>query len=229
MNINNVFFILLLLVLGAGPNLKGEEAPRFSIGSMVIGTESAKFMEAGQYLLHELNLRTQVDPKVPGAWKKIDSTLKDSPPFLWIIVGPGAQFKDEFITRLQRFMASGGTILAEADGSALGVANLDQLRHRLFVKKKVKKLKGGDLLTRTFYIVPANISAKYQVFSSSGRVVWIESKKSLLLNLRSSASSGSMMREYSVRMGINIVLYTLTGNYKDDLTHLRYLMRRRKK
>lgn len=218
------FLFWVLIFCLATTSSPAAESSRFKVGCLVLGTVSSSYMNSGQTLLKELNFRTQVDPDIPAAWKKMDSSLKGSPPFLWLIIGPGANIDKVLMQKLQRFMASGGTVLAEADGSPMAISHLKRLRHQLFSNKKIKRLKDGSLLTRTFYIVPTSISNSYKVLLNSGRLVWIESDRSLLLGIGSSG----MSREYSIRMGINIVLYTLTGSYKDDLTHLRYLMRRKK-
>ena len=40
------------------------------------------------------------------------------------------------------------------------------------------------------------------------------------------APGGNQQREYAMRFGVNVVMYTLTGNYKTDQVHIPALLER---
>ena len=216
------FFILIpLSALSSAPT----ENSRFSIAGLALGISPTKLQSSGITFLSELGRRTQVDPDPREGWSWTDNKLSNTRPFIWLIVGPSAAITPDLVVRLQRFMAMGGTILAESSTAPLARSLLQKLREELFRDKKHYALKKNDLLTRTFYILPPEISSRFRLISAFDRVVWIESQKPLLKLMSGSAHS----RELAIRAGINIVIYTLTGSYKDDLTHVNYLMRRKKK
>lgn len=214
--------VLLIWGLLVG-GLIGSELSRFSVGGLNLGLSGGLLNKAKDELIKELTRRTQVDPDVQNGWTWVNHQLENSPPFLWILIKDGAIYDKELPGRIQRFIAMGGTVFIEGSGVSQEV--LRTLREKVFVDKQVKSVQKDELLTRTFYILPPAMSSRFRTIRQAGRVVWIESPMPLLTQLVST----SQQREMSVRACINIVLYALTGSYKDDLTHMRYLMRRRKK
>jgi hypothetical protein len=174
-------------------------------------------------LIFELKNRTQVDPR-DKAWSWTSATeLDKAPPLLWIFVGPKGSIEPELVQNLQRYIENGGTIVVEGM-AASSRYRLRELQQKVFGDDNIHALKEDDLLTRTFYILPPSFSSQLKTVIKSGRVVWVESSQPLLRQLENT----SPQREMRIRSCINICLYTLTGSYKDDLTHLKYLMRRRK-
>lgn len=223
------FFLVLACLLAVTQSFVGaqEDRNRFAMACMALGQEVSQLRSAGITFLEELEMRTQVDPLVPEGWVEADHDLKNAPPFLWLRVSSDADTEQAPIEALKRFMAAGGTVLAESDGREGGIRNLADIERRLFGEDKVEFLEAGSLITRTFYILPDHQAARYRVFRRANRTRWIATDLPLL-QLISGQAGGGELSEYAVRTAVNIVMYTLTGTYKDDLTHLRYLMRRKK-
>lgn len=187
-----------------------------------------QLLAGGEFLVQELNRRTQVDPFPDGGFRMLTAELEDVPPFLWIAVGAGARIDQALSEKLERFMASGGTVFAEPDGSAVALEKLRNLAGRLFRDQAPKPLSEGDLPARTFYFLSPASMEKLRIKKAAGRLVWIDSSVPVLKALAEHGKESSEMGEEAIRASINIVMYTLTGSYKDDLTHVRYLLRRRK-
>lgn len=202
----------------------GEETSRFSISGLTLGISKVRLNTSVSTLIQALNTRTQVDPFIKDGWKWTNSDLKSGSPFLWAFLGSSYSVKNDIVQSLQRYIALGGTVFFESDGSPRANQQLIHLRKKVFFSDKSVRLKKGDLLTRTFYILPKSLASKFKILKKAGRVVWIESEQPLLVTLNGRGDQ----REMGTRAAINIVLYSLTGNYKDDLTHLKYLMRRKK-
>ena len=233
-NLTTHLRILFLVLLFAGhlplkanvsSTLEGpdsNELARFDLGGLYLCKNSPP-VESARQLIRELNQRTQVDPH-DDAWHWMtNSDILKAPPLLWIFVEAQTVITKDIIDPIQRYLSNGGTIMIE--GTGLSSQNsIRQLREALFTQKDIRPLAPDALLTRTFYILPPHISSSLKTMFKGGRVVWIESSTPLLSDLSHNMSS----REMNVRACLNIVLYTLTGSYKDDLTHLKYLMRRRK-
>jgi len=201
---------------------EGSELSRFSVGGLNIGENVVVLNRGKDDLLRELERRTQVDPDVQAGWVWVSQSLENSPPLLWLVLKNAALADRELPQRLQRFMAMGGTVFIENAG--LGQDELNAFRELVFPDKSAAAVAKDELLTRTFYILPPEVAARFKTVRQAGRVVWIESPMPMLSRL----SGVTNDREMSIRAAINIVLYALTGSYKDDLTHMRYLMRRRK-
>jgi hypothetical protein len=229
--ISRILFIVLL-PLGSLPidansfdlvdHHEEKDLSRFDLGGLNLRKTSPP-QESARQLLRELNQRTQVDPH-DDAWHWMSSKdILKAPPLLWIFVDGQTIISKEVIDPLQRYLSNGGTIIIEGTGPT-SQNTMRSLREALFTKEEIRPLASDALLTRTFYILPPNISSSLKTMLKGGRVVWIESHSPLLSDLNRNHAS----REMKVRACLNIVLYTLTGNYKDDLTHLKYLMRRRK-
>ena len=214
---------MMVLVLCLLISAAASELSRFSVGGLNIG-ESTSILNQGKYeLIKELQRRTQVDPDLQKGWIWVNQDLEKVPPFLWIVLKSGSLYDKDLPQRLQRFMAMGGTVFIE--NTSFSQKELSELRGLVFPDKEARGIGKDELLTRTFYILPPDVSSRFRTLRQAGRVVWIESPGPLLSRL----AGNSRDREMSVRAAINLVLYSLTGSYKDDLTHMRYLMRRRKK
>lgn len=225
--IRRISFVKLVLLTAfvhlLSGNLSSSELSRFSVAGLSLGESLTVLNQGKDELLKELQRRTQVDPDTQKGWVWVNQDLKDAPPFLWIVLKSGSLYDKELPQRLQRFMAMGGTIFVE--NASFSQKELTELREKVFPDKEARAVSKDELLTRTFYILPPDISSRFKTLRQAGRVVWVESPGPLLSKL----SGSSRDREMSVRAAINLVLYSLTGSYKDDLTHMRYLMRRRKK
>lgn len=202
---------------------------RFAMGYLALGTAEAPLARGCARLLQELNARTQVDPAPEGA-QAVKPDLAAPPPFLWIGVGPAAGLDEALVERLQRFLAAGGTVFAEPDGAPGSLERLRELAGRVFPGRGPEQLKDGDLLTRTFFFLAPATAPLLRARLEAGRVAWVDACVPVgrAMDVGARVTGGAMSDEEAVRLGVNMAVYTLTGSYKDDLTHLRYLFRRRK-
>lgn len=200
-----------------------EDPARFSLAALCLGGFSSQYSEDARSFLASLETRTQVDP-LDNAWQWIsEDKVSEAPPMIWIFIQAQASLSEELPQALRRYLASGGTVMVECQTPA-SYGTLEQLRKKVFPDKQSLSLAEDSLLTRTFYILPEAFSASLKTIRNAGRVVWIESAQPVLGGI----SNAQGEQELRTRVGVNMVLYALTGSYKDDLTHLRYLMRRRK-
>jgi hypothetical protein len=196
---------------------------RFGGALLLLGEGLASSERDSLLLSKTLEQRTQVDPELKP-WLLVDELeLGKAPPFLWVMVAPGAMWSEDLGEKLRRYIARGGTLMVEMSHAAAQPL-LAELRAQVFPDKSLGLLRSDALLTRTFYILPPESARALGTISSAGRVVWVETTRPLLKGLAQSAAQ----REQRLRACINIVLYALTGSYKDDLTHLKFLMRRKK-
>jgi hypothetical protein len=173
-------------------------------------------------------------------------------PLLYWPVVPGAQSPSSATTsKLSNFMKNGGTILFDLrDGGGFGgSANSDALK-RILADLDVPPLEPvpeGHALTKSFYILK-DFPGRYD-----GTPMWVEAQgdaasakadnvSGLIISSNDLAAAWAIndrgdplyavvpgsdrQREMSYRVGVNIVMYTLTGNYKTDQVHVPALLER---
>ena len=202
-----------------------EDSTRFHLSGLRLGSSSPTLDSDAGVLLGELTKRTHVDPtKKAWSWVSPDSLFKGAP-FLWVFVGSNSTMDKEKALKIHRFISAGGTVMVEGSGVQRAGA-IRQLREEVFSHSKgAIQVKKDDLLTRTFYLLRPEYSKALGTLRQAGRVVWIETQQPLLSGI---ARLGGAPREHRIRSAVNIVLYALTGSYKDDLTHRKYLRRRKR-
>lgn len=207
------------------PLFSSEDLTRFHLSGLKLGSSATLLESDAKVLLGELKKRTHVDPASDAwTWVTPDDLFKGAP-FLWIFIGPDSVIESEDALKIHRFIAAGGTVMVEGSGLQR-TGSIRQLREAVFTKSSQSvRVKEDDLLTRTFYLLKPAFSKALGTFRQAGRVVWVETQQPLLYGI---AKKGGQEREHRIRSAINIVLYALTGSYKDDMTHLKYLRRRKR-
>jgi hypothetical protein len=166
-------------------------------------------------------------------------------PLLYWVVGTGQAPLTEVATaRLNTYMRNGGTIVfdtREAGGG--GVQALRRLASGLDIPPLVP-VPANHVLTRAYYLL--------QQFPGrwTGNPVWVERDgervndgvSSVIAGANNWAAAwamddnqrplyavvpgGERQRETAYRFGINLIMYTLTGNYKADQVHVPAIMQR---
>lgn len=221
-----VFFMTLAVLLHVSMAWASYES-RFGAAYLELGARVMNIEQAGAAVMTELNHRTQVDPLPVGSWKALGGDFESPPPFVWIIVGAHAVIDAKLVEHLQRFLASGGTVFVEPEPGVGAQEKLRDLTERVFPKERPSVVDKSDLITRTFYFLDDQAISSLKVLEQSGRLVWISSTLPVLRHVADNVGDHPE-RESAVRIAVNVVIYTLTGDYKNDLTHVRYLLRRRK-
>jgi hypothetical protein len=197
--------------------------------------------------------RTSVEPKDPmGVHLERDEILF-FPLLYWPITPQSREISDKALAKVDAFMKSGGLILFDTrdqdlggfGGARLG-ASSQQLR-RLLGRLDVPPLipvPADHVLTKTFYLLQ-EFPGRY-----TGGQVWVERNpggssdgvSGLVIGAHDWAAAwaidndgrpvaalvpgGARQREFAYRFGINLVMYTLTGNYKSDQVHIPALLER---
>ncbi len=173
-------------------------------------------------------------------------------PLLYWPVLPDAQAPSAATaSKLSSFMKNGGTILFDLrDGGGFGgSANSDALK-RIVTDLDVAPLEPvpeGHALTKSFYILK-DFPGRYE-----GTPMWVEAQgdaasvsadnvSGIIISSNDLAAAWAIndngdpvyavvpgsdrQREMAYRVGVNIVMYTLTGNYKTDQVHVPALLER---
>ncbi|HKF73946.1 MAG TPA: DUF4159 domain-containing protein, partial [Stellaceae bacterium] len=198
-----------------------------------------------------LNRRTAVEAAVP-----LDVDIETDEivffPLLYWPVAEGQQLPSaKAIDKINRYLATGGTIFFDTrdqgESNALSAMQTQQRLQRLVAGLKIPPLEPlppDHVLTKAFYLM--------QEFPGrwSGGRLWIEPAEgkvndgvaSIIVGSNDYAGAwaidpggrtlypvvpgGEPQREMAYRFGVNLVMYTLTGNYKTDQVHVPAILER---
>lgn len=200
--------------------------------------------------------RTSVEPEAPMPVNIEQDELALFPLLYWPIAETQPRLSETAIARLGRFMRTGGTIFFDTrDGGSAGRnltragrlspagARLQKLLRRLDVPPLIP-VPHNHVLTKAFYLL--------QDFPGRrrGAELWVERRRSgindgvssLIIGANDWAAAwavdtagrpmfavipgGERQREIAYRVGINMIMYTLTGNYKADQVHVPAILER---
>ena len=197
-----------------------------------------------------LNLRTSVEPEEPDA-VNVETDDLELYPLIYFNVPDNAQpLSETAIANLNRYLRVGGALVIDTRaggtvGSQTDVTKLGPLLEGLDAPL-LQPVPTQHVLSRSYYLLD-DFPGRF-----AGRRLWIEQtdvsgaaggdKVSRLfvgdadwasawaVDERGrdlySVDGGAQQREMARRFGVNLIMYVLTGNYKDDQVHLPALLER---
>jgi hypothetical protein len=195
-------------------------------------------------LMEELMLRTSVD----AATIRHEVNLSDRDlfnyPFLYLTGKYEFEpFTPEEIENLRRFLSYGGFLLVD---DALGQAGygfdkaLRREMQRVFPGNDFKRLPTGHAALRSYYLLRrvggvriANPNLEGITLGSSTPVIYCQNNLSgawerdqLGKWTNVCTPGGEEQRRDAFHLGINLILYAMTENYKEDLIHVPFIRKR---
>ncbi|WP_425406731.1 DUF4159 domain-containing protein [Hwanghaeella sp.] len=206
--------------------------------------------QAGLYgLALVLNRRTAVEASNPVGVDIDNDELAFYPLLYWPITANQQPLNAATVDRLNEFMASGGTILFDTRDQATGGVGGDQTRILQRVARgldipTMEQVGPEHVLTKSFYLMqdfpgrwtgsPVWVQAGGETSNDSvSRVIvggndWAAAwaVDELGQPLYAVVPGGDRQREMAYRFGVNLVMYTLTGNYKADQVHVPAILER---
>jgi Domain of unknown function (DUF4159)/Aerotolerance regulator N-terminal len=196
-----------------------------------------------------LAARTSVEP---GAVIAVDPSKTDLalfPLLYWLLPDTPTETSVESARALDRYMKSGGVIFVDSRG-----AGREQAAARAIARVALRGIEApplepvpeGHVLTKAFYIL-RGFPGRYQ-----NARLWVETAASAAASANDGVSPlivgdgdwasawasappilsfgptspAQRSQEIAARVGVNIVLYALTGNYKADQVHFETLLKR---
>ena len=175
------------------------------------------------------------------------------PVLYWPVSEAAPTPNDKAIARIDSYMKNGGTIVFDTRDAGTdfgnGSPNGDALK-RILAKLDVPPLEPvpeGHALTKSFYLLK-DWPGRYE-----GGTLWVEAQNGespaksdgvsgIIIGSNDYAAAWALddsaqplnaivggsdrQREYAFRVGVNIVMYALTGNYKTDQVHVPALLER---
>jgi len=191
----------------------------------------------------ELVRRTSAPARLVPAEVSADQLAMAAEPFaVWAGDADPGPLSSAEVRGLTRFMRLGGVLVVDDSNPASGAFGRGAARElaRVLPESAPVRLDAGHVLFKSFYIVerpvgrllgPPDLTAI--VRGKSAQVIFLQ--HDLLGALARSgegfafetAPGGPMQREQAVRLAVNIAMYVLCSDYKDDQVHAPFLMRRR--
>ena len=192
-----------------------------------------------------LKERTAVEAAAPIGIDIDRDPLAFFPLLYWPVTEAQPPVSASTVGRLNRYMANGGTILFDLldGGTGDGGALLRRLTRGLDIPP-LTPVPPRHVLTKAFYLMQA-----FPGRWADGRV-WVERPgervndgvSSIIVGANNWAAAwavdargrhlfaavpgGERQREMAYRFGVNLVMYTLTGNYKSDQVHVPSILER---
>lgn len=196
----------------------------------------------------ELLQRTSAPARLKPSMVRADDPAVVDSPFLWLS-GRDAltPFSTKEISGLRTFFALGGVLLVDDAGvtddgkpSAFGRTAREQIA-RVLPDATPIALAPDHVLFKTYYLVrrpegrvagPKTLDAI--VRSGQAQVIFspVDLGGALARGVTGSweypvVPGGDVQRERAIRLAVNIAMYVLCSNYKDDQVHAPFVMRRR--
>ena len=197
-----------------------------------------------------LNMRTSVEPAEPHGLNLETDALELYPLIFFVVPENPAPLSETAIARLNSYLRSGGALIIDtrAGGDAATQTDVSRLETLLagLDAPPLQPVPDNHVLSRSFYLIK-EFPGRF-----AGRRLWIEQTgepgtargdgvSRLFIGDADwvsawavdsdgrdlySVDGGPMQRETARRFGVNLVMYVLTGSYKDDQVHIPALLER---
>ncbi len=222
------------------------EGSQFHFAQIIYGGNWDPRPRAYKRLLSSLELRTSVKVSYEKKALKLDDPDLFHYPFLYI-AGDNAfePFTAEERRKLRKFLKLGGTVIID-DVSGTENSPFDsQIREELvniIPEVPLTPLPQDHVAYKSFYLLNSASGRKVIQPYLEGITFADEDRTSVFYSRNDlggawsedefgkwefeTVPGGEAQRERAIRLGINIILYALTGNYKKDQVHSPFIKRR---
>ena len=234
---------LLLAVLPTAAGAIGE-ATRFEIRGVQIGEGAEPRPAARRRLAWEVRKRTSVQTRLaPRRVRLDDPTIFETPFLFWSGSEPFAPLSVAEISGLRRFVDFGGmVVIDDAAPESTGFdASIRRALGRAFPSAPLTRVPSDHTVFRAYYLVDRPVGrvhgpAFLEGIERGDRLAVIYTRHDLAGALERDdlgthrfqvSPGGEMQREAAHRLAVNLVLYALCLDYKDDQVHAPFIMRRR--
>lgn len=197
-------------------------------------------------LAWELQRRTSVEVLLEARATALDASTLFEQPFLYFSSDrPLPPLTAAQVEALRRYLTFGGFIFADANDGSMGSgfdASFRREMARVLPQTQPKPLPANHVVFRSFFLLdtaPGRLltSAQLDAWTIGKRAAVIYSQNDVMGALARDESGtfefevtpgGERQREYATRLAMNIAMYALCLDYKDDGVHIFEIMRRRR-
>lgn len=208
------------------------------------GSEPGTRTTALRRILQEVEKRTSIKVDATSHVVTIGEEMFDYPMLFLSGSGDFKPWSDEQVDHIRLWVKGGGFLVVDshealADGPFLRAARRELAR--IYPDDKLTEVPGNHVLYKSFYIIKdprgrVKAHAPLEAYFEQDRLSVVLSPMDMLGawardgfgRWEYEMSSGNETeREYAIRMGVNLVMYALCVNYKDDQVHIPFILKRR--
>lgn len=239
-------FLLILLPLLVTPLLAIYEGSGFRFAQVEYDGRWDPRPRAYQRLVSLLELRTSVRAEAERVLVRLDDPGLFNYPFIYMAGGEDFEpLSEKERKNLRKYIKSGGTVLID---DVSGVANSmfdSRIRKELSIvipEEPLRRLPGDHVIYKSFYLLNYASGRKIVDTGLEGITFTDEDRTAVIYSRNDLGGAwsedelgkweyecvpgGETQREMALRLGVNIVLYAMTGNYKLDQIHEPFIKRR---
>jgi hypothetical protein len=194
----------------------------------------------------ELRQRTSVDvAPVPVAVRPEEPALFRYPLLYWSGDKAPPKLSDQAVLNLRQHLATGGTLIVDNAGRTEASAAFEQgLRQELLriFPQPLQPIPPNDVVFRTFYRLEQAVGRRADTHELDGirigshyAVIYTRNDLGGALQRQSVGGyalavvpGGETQREQALRLTVNLMMYALCLDYKDDHSHVMHLLRHRR-
>jgi hypothetical protein len=208
------------------------------------GGEPSPRPTAPRRLAWEVRKRTSIDVDLePGGARLDDPSIFESPFLYWAGDREFPALSEAEVIGLRRFVRFGGFVLIDDNAPETNGFDRSIRRElsRAFPEDPLRALTNTHTVFRSFYLLARPEGRvrgpdEFEAIEMADRVAVLYSRHDLggawaRDNLASwihpVVPGGEEQRERAIRLGVNVVMYSLCLDYKDDQVHAPFIMRRR--
>ena len=200
-------------------------------------------------LSYQLNLRTSVEPDMPHGVDLARDSLELYPMIYYAVPRDAKPLSPAAVAKVNAYLRAGGAFVVDTRDAAPGRDSSADLQRLLagIDAPRMQPAPPNHVLTKSYYLIrsfPGRLNGRLWIESGatdrdtrrgdgvSGLFIggsdwagaWAIDQNSgrPLLTM----DGGDQAREMAYRFGINLVMYILTGNYKEDQVHIPDLLER---
>jgi hypothetical protein len=212
------------------------------------GSKGAAYASAPTRWAWELVQRTSAPAKLkPTSVRADDASIVESPVLYWSGRVALTPLTTQEVAGLRSFFSLGGTLIVddaavsfEGEASGFGKSAEDELK-RVLPDAATIELAPEHVVYRSFYLlkrpegrVRGKKSLQAIVRGGHAQIIFLSHDLGGALARTASGvyenavlPGGEEQRERAIRLAVNLSMYVLCSNYKDDQVHAPFLMRRR--
>lgn len=220
------------------------DATGVELVSLDVGQGVEGALSVTERLAWEVRKRSSVEPILEPGRARLDKSSLFRSPFLYWRGSEGlAPLSDDAIEGLRKYVHRGGFILI--DDATAGEDDFDRAVRRellrAFPAAPLRPIPPDHTIYRSFYLLSRPVGRVegpgfLEGITYGDRIAVVYSRHDLggamqrdRLGAWSQAvvPGGEIQRERAIRLAVNLVLYALCTDYKDDQVHAPFIMRRR--
>jgi hypothetical protein len=222
--------------LGPGAGIEVRRVEVASAAAQSAGEPGSR-ARAAERLAWEVRKRTSIETVLePSTARFDDPSIFRTPLLYWSSDHGFDPLTERELTGLRRFVEYGGFVIIDDASPDAGSFDASVRRDlaRAFPAERLERLPATHTILRSFYLLDG--ADALEAVTHAGRAAVVYTRQDLggqwvsedrAESAFSRVDPGGEQRERAVRLGVNLVMYALCLDYKDDQVHAPFILRRR--